>query len=297
MVLWKKLLLVGFAVGAGLVVALATIFGGLYWYGQRPSPSKDWPDMKIESLNLNAKLKTKWRGSSVQFQFVVAPASDEGKAPFHESLSRGASHDGVTIQFYDSSGFKLCEVPVSDTDFSRTVDEKGKLVALDVNSSGYCSRGEYEDAEKWSLTWKTLPDAKPKIDISAGLVERPRPRKEAVPKPRIIEVPGVGAVEFPAEMSEEQVKQAVAELGQVQEARPAPSMDIKPPRQLERWRNRVNWRSLTKGMSREDVRRVLGEPNRIEGGSFEHWYYGPLGTSARVTFYSDVVSSWTEPSF
>ena len=51
------------------------------------------------------------------------------------------------------------------------------------------------------------------------------------------------------------------------------------------------WRGLSKSMSREQVRQLLGEPLRVEGGAFEYWYYG----RGSVTFYKNVVNSWREP--
>jgi outer membrane protein assembly factor BamE (lipoprotein component of BamABCDE complex) len=53
------------------------------------------------------------------------------------------------------------------------------------------------------------------------------------------------------------------------------------------------WRSLSKGLTRSSVRSLLGEPDKISGGDFEHWYYGSGGGS--VTFYHDVLDSWLEP--
>jgi hypothetical protein len=54
----------------------------------------------------------------------------------------------------------------------------------------------------------------------------------------------------------------------------------------------TQWRQLTRGMSRAQVRKLLGEPARIDGGPFENWYYS---SRARVTFYNGAVDSWREP--
>ena len=60
---------------------------------------------------------------------------------------------------------------------------------------------------------------------------------------------------------------------------------------------RLPWRSLKHRMSKDDVRRILGEPERITEfslGSESTWYYGyPLG--GQLTFYGDRLSSWSEP--
>jgi hypothetical protein len=59
--------------------------------------------------------------------------------------------------------------------------------------------------------------------------------------------------------------------------------------------DRLAWRQLSKGMSREQVRSILGEPRKIDGGVLENWYYGPSYYSASVTFYNSRLDSWSEP--
>ena len=54
----------------------------------------------------------------------------------------------------------------------------------------------------------------------------------------------------------------------------------------------ANWRKLNRGMSYNDVRGLLGEPLRIEGGGVAFWMYSNNG---RVTFVRDTLSSWNEP--
>ena len=56
-----------------------------------------------------------------------------------------------------------------------------------------------------------------------------------------------------------------------------------------------SWRQLRIGLSRQDVRSILGEPGRIEGGSFEYWYYGNERYKSRVVFYNSYLRSWDEP--
>jgi hypothetical protein len=58
------------------------------------------------------------------------------------------------------------------------------------------------------------------------------------------------------------------------------------------WRSVANWRKLQTDMSNSAVRRILGEPDRIEGGGVSHWYYQNGGT---VTFIRDRTSQWAEP--
>lgn len=58
------------------------------------------------------------------------------------------------------------------------------------------------------------------------------------------------------------------------------------------WTSLTNWRKLTKRMRPADVREILGEPQRIDGGSFTTWYYENGGD---VTFYEEKVYGWSEP--
>lgn len=59
-----------------------------------------------------------------------------------------------------------------------------------------------------------------------------------------------------------------------------------------------SWRQISKGLTRDQVRSILGEPRKIHGGDFEYWYYGSatyLGAPSSVTFYHSKVDSWSEP--
>ena len=60
----------------------------------------------------------------------------------------------------------------------------------------------------------------------------------------------------------------------------------------EGWKNISNWRSLKNGMSYEEVRAILGEPQRIDGGEVAFWRYPNQG---RITFMQDKLYSWVEP--
>lgn len=55
----------------------------------------------------------------------------------------------------------------------------------------------------------------------------------------------------------------------------------------------ANWRRLRERMSYEDVRSLLGEPEKVDGGSVAFWRYPNRGT---VTFVSGELTSWSEPS-
>lgn len=58
------------------------------------------------------------------------------------------------------------------------------------------------------------------------------------------------------------------------------------------WKVVTNWRKLTKDMSEIDVRRILGEPDRIDGGNLATWRYQNGG---RIVFFEGKVDHWNEP--
>lgn len=58
------------------------------------------------------------------------------------------------------------------------------------------------------------------------------------------------------------------------------------------------WRRITKGLSRDQVRAILGSPRKIDAIGFEVWYYGTqfyFGSPASVHFSSNGVIGWSEP--
>jgi len=60
----------------------------------------------------------------------------------------------------------------------------------------------------------------------------------------------------------------------------------------EGWKSVSNWRKLTTGMNADDVRKLLGEPQRVDGGDFADWYYENGGI---VMFAFGNVNRWKEP--
>ncbi|QWE27482.1 hypothetical protein [Polynucleobacter sp. AP-Ainpum-60-G11] len=54
----------------------------------------------------------------------------------------------------------------------------------------------------------------------------------------------------------------------------------------------TGWRQLRKDLSQPEVRALLGEPVSIQGGPFTVWSFSKNGS---VTFYKEIVYSWTEP--
>jgi outer membrane protein assembly factor BamE (lipoprotein component of BamABCDE complex) len=60
----------------------------------------------------------------------------------------------------------------------------------------------------------------------------------------------------------------------------------------EGWKSVMNWRKLTTDMDYSAVQKILGEPNRVDGGQFARWYYQNDGN---VFFNDGKVKSWHEP--
>ena len=67
------------------------------------------------------------------------------------------------------------------------------------------------------------------------------------------------------------------------------------PNQLK-WEDRQNWRKLRSGMSKDEVRDLLGEPDNIDKYTFyEDWLYG-VPPHGMVKFSSEEkLDSWHEP--
>ena len=59
------------------------------------------------------------------------------------------------------------------------------------------------------------------------------------------------------------------------------------------WKDKSQWRKLQRGMSKDDVRNLLGEPGKVSVGRYyEFWYYA----GGDVTFDKKArVDSWDEP--
>lgn len=65
-----------------------------------------------------------------------------------------------------------------------------------------------------------------------------------------------------------------------------------PPVTGEGWKSLSNWRSLNSSMGYEEVRNLLGEPQRVNGGEIAFWYYP---NSGEVAFFRGKLDRWSEP--
>jgi hypothetical protein len=58
-----------------------------------------------------------------------------------------------------------------------------------------------------------------------------------------------------------------------------------------RWRDLANWRRLHLGMKMDEVRALLGEPERVDAGYVTFWRW----PGANVSFISGKLDGWSEP--
>ena len=91
---------------------------------------------------------------------------------------------------------------------------------------------------------------------------------------------------------EQEIQSINQRLMKLESAQGASSEKPKAPANSEGWKSIASWRSLSTDMSPSDVRRILGEPSRVEGGQIANWFYQNRGT---VTFMNDKVYQWREP--
>jgi len=66
----------------------------------------------------------------------------------------------------------------------------------------------------------------------------------------------------------------------------------KPVTPGDGWKSLANWKNLASDMSIGDVQKMLGEPDRVDGGTIAFWHYPNGGT---VTFVIGKVNTWSEP--
>jgi outer membrane protein assembly factor BamE (lipoprotein component of BamABCDE complex) len=67
----------------------------------------------------------------------------------------------------------------------------------------------------------------------------------------------------------------------------------KPSNMAEGWKSQSSWRQLKSDMSPNEVRAILGEPSRVNGGNIANWYYTNGG---EAIFMREKLYRWTEPN-
>jgi len=91
---------------------------------------------------------------------------------------------------------------------------------------------------------------------------------------------------------EKEVQELKLRLSKLESPQTITNQQQRPIVSGEGWKSLANWRSLKNGMSYDEVRSILGEPARIEGGTLAYWRYS---NGAFVGFFRDKVQQWEEP--
>jgi hypothetical protein len=95
------------------------------------------------------------------------------------------------------------------------------------------------------------------------------------------------------EQLEKEIRDIKVRLSNLEAAQSKPAASAMPVRSGDGWKALANWRALRSGMSPIDVRGLLGEPARLDGGEVARWYYPGDG---RVVFMGEKLYQWTEPT-
>jgi hypothetical protein len=74
-----------------------------------------------------------------------------------------------------------------------------------------------------------------------------------------------------------------------------PSRDLPVPTSAK-WRDLQNWRRLRRGMNMNEVRALLGEPERVQTMTFGTWWYfgNPIAAKVELDDRSKL-QGWSEP--
>ena len=82
-----------------------------------------------------------------------------------------------------------------------------------------------------------------------------------------------------------------------------PSSSSEPEQEKAKWQDKQNWRKLRRGMSPDEVRSILGEPDKLDvdlNYDLEFWEYGDLFFVGGILRFADSgtsLISWDEPDF
>jgi hypothetical protein len=92
------------------------------------------------------------------------------------------------------------------------------------------------------------------------------------------------------ERANNDLERRVAELESLIKSKPSKG---RPITTSARWQDLANWRQLHSGMTMDEVRGLLGEPERVEGGPLTYWYWA--GANVYFTSPDNKLAGWSEP--
>jgi TonB family protein len=84
------------------------------------------------------------------------------------------------------------------------------------------------------------------------------------------------------------LERRVRELESLIKSEPSKGRPIPAP---AGWKDLANWRQLRQGMTMDEVRALLGEPESVDVGSYTYWHWA----DANVYFIDGELSGWSEP--
>lgn len=157
---WKRLLLIGFSAGAGIVITVVASFGIVQWYQNRPvRTKKEWRPLHLSDKKIKGMLHTEWRDGALKYKFFIEPDDKTLAEAFDRIVRNGHVGDLISanVDLRDAAGFALCKVNISG--LSRVSASTGTIAALETEGEDHgCSRAEYVEATDWSFGGRFFPD-------------------------------------------------------------------------------------------------------------------------------------------
>ena len=242
---------------------------------------KKWPPIRIKALDdVELNLSTMWRSGQLHYQFSVNGYPKTVAAVRDAAADRSSldTRPDWTLTFFDEHGFKLFEHKIPLRAMAKIVDAKGQGTGLDANDRTNVEAGVYRRVSSWKVTWNfRMPQ------LAAALA----------PQKKYKIIPGTN-IKVPKDSTAEEME----EIRLIHQNQTVPAVDRRPVGgSRPNWRSVSHWRNLKREMSKEEVRRILGEPRKVdEYGFMTKWYYGGYLSSANVSFdQSGLLKSWSEP--
>ena len=126
--------------------------------GAKKSFLKEWPVQSVKHLgDLSLRLKTTWRDGKLHYILTVSPYSSQIQKQRDASFSEAR----FIINFYDTDGFELFDLPVKISEMTEVVDDTGKTGSMQANGSAICSVDTYEALGASGIGWGGFPKESP----------------------------------------------------------------------------------------------------------------------------------------